>query len=371
MGKSDNQAKKEKILSKKLEFNRIDIQFNDKSIVIEYVTPKKAVEHAIAFLFRVIEYFKFTGSIINLGSDKYKSIDIQKYFAHPMLRSELFNIEKNLLLYGGTIKYGGRVYIEISPSPIYKGRLVILTKTAWKKDDVSNTLDSLSNSFKLKTPTKITKRLMELIDEKIDLDNKIREEQREEFLQKRKEELEHKIETEKKKLAELEEKERMKQEAEKLEVMKKWRIKNRLFPIADLPSINWDKRWMEDFDMITSSLSNVKIESLDDEEFLRQYCDQVIDFILHLDVYMIKQDPEIKNMMIRQIHASKKEAIYKVMEPEPEIDDNIEIRLQQLIRKLPQTPDVSVIQPKPVPIEEEESEKKAKEKEQKEIPLFD
>jgi len=41
--------------------------------------------------------------------------------------------------------------------------------------------------------------------------------------------------------------------------MKEWRIKQRLFPIADLASINWDKRWMDDFDKITNGISSVKI----------------------------------------------------------------------------------------------------------------
>ena len=372
MIKSETEIKLQKLLEKKLSFNRIEIQFNDKSILIDYFTPKKAIEQALAYLFKVIENFKFVGSIINLGSDKYKSIDIKKYFAHFMLRSELWNIEKNLLLYGGTIKYGGRVYIEIGPSLQFKGRLIIKTKTAWKNDDFNNILDSLSNSFKLKTPPKISKRLIEIIDEKIALDKKISEEKKEEFLQKRKAELEQKIAEEKGKLAKLEEQERNKTEKEKEKKMKEWRLKNRLFPIADLASITWDKRWIDDFDKITNGISNVKIESIEDEEFLRDYCDMIIDFIIHIDVYAIKSDPEIRNMMIRRIHESKKEAIMKLMEPEEKFDENIEARLQELILTLPQTPDGMVIKPKPVPIEEKkETKEKTKEKEQKEVPLFD
>ncbi|MHA1652313.1 MAG: hypothetical protein ACTSYB_19180 [Candidatus Helarchaeota archaeon] len=369
MVKSNLESELEKLLSKKVKYNRIEIQFNNKSIVIDYITPKKAVEHAVAYLFKVIEHFKYMGSIMNLGSDKYKTIDIKRYFAHPMLRSELFNIEKNLLLYGGTIKYGGRVYIEISPSPTYKGRLVIKTKTAWKKDDFLSTLDSLTGSFKVKTPPKIINKLSEIIDQKIALEKEIREKKREEFLKKRKEELEQKIREEKEKLAKLAEQERLKQEQEKEKKMKEWRIKKRLFPIEDLASINWDKRWIDDFDVITKGISNVKINSLEDEEFLRDYCDKVIDFILNLDVYTIKNDPDIKNMMIRRIHESKKEAIMKVMEPEPEVDENIELRLQELIKQLPTAPIGTMVQPKPVPLEEEESEEKAEEREQREVPL--
>ena len=92
---------------------------------------------------------------------------------------------------------------------------------------------------------------------------------------------------------------------------------------------------------------------------------------LNLEVYLIKEDPDIKNMMIRQIHASKKDAIYKVMEPEVELPDNIELRLQQLAEKLPQVPESPVIQPKPVPIAEDETEEEAKENKQREVPLFD
>ncbi|MFX1295803.1 MAG: hypothetical protein ACFFD2_13245 [Promethearchaeota archaeon] len=372
MGKSVTEEKLQKLLSKDMKFNKIEIQFNDKSIIIGYLTPKKAVEQAIAYLFKVIEYFKYIGSILNLGSEKYKKIDIKKYFAHPMLRSELFNIEKNLLLYGGTIKYGGRVYVEISPSPVYKGRLLIKTKTAWKKDDFINTLNSLTTLFKVGSSLKISKRLSEIIDEKIELEKKLSEEQKEEFLKKRKAELEQKIKEEKEKLTKLKERERIKKEKEKKKEMKQWRIKNRLFPIADLSSINWDKRWMDDFDMITKGISNVKINSLKDEEFLRDYCDMVIDFILNLDVYVIKNDPDIKNMMMRRIHESKKEAIMQLMESEQKVDENIELHLQELIKKLPQTPTGTIIKPKPVPIEDEkESKEKDKEREQKEVPLFD
>ncbi|NVM55971.1 MAG: hypothetical protein HWN66_19900 [Candidatus Helarchaeota archaeon] len=368
MEKSVTEKKLEKLLTKKFAFNRVEIQLNEKSIIIDYLTPKKAVEHAVAYLFKVIEHFKFTGSILNEGSEKYRSIDIKKYFAHPMLRSELWNIEKNLLLYGGTIKYGGRVFIEIGPSE-YKGRLVIKTKTAWKRDDTTHTLDSLTESFKFKTHPKISKRLTQIIDEKIELDKKIKEDKRAAFLEKRKAELEHKIHEEKEKLAKLEEQERIKQEEEKNRTMKEWRMKNKLFPIADLASINWDKRWVDDFDIISEGITNVKIDSLEDEEYLRDYCDKVIDFIIHLDVYTIKSDPDIKHMMIRRIHESKKLAIMKLMEPELEEKpgEGIEASLQELIAHLPKAPARRVATPKPVPIEEEEPQ----EKKQKEVQLFD
>ncbi|MHA1356680.1 MAG: hypothetical protein ACTSRC_01040 [Candidatus Helarchaeota archaeon] len=368
MGKLKAEEQLEKLLGKTVKFNRVEIQFNDKSIIIEYLTPKKAVEHAVAYLFRVIEYFHYMGSILNVGSDKYKHIDIKKYFAHPMLRSELFNIEKNLLLYGGTIKYGGRVFIEISPSPIYKGRLVITTKTAWKKNDFINTVESLTNSFKMKMSNKIIKQLSEIIDEKIELDKIIREKEREQFLKKRKEDLEEKIRLEREKLAELEEQERLKEQKIKEKKMREWRIRHRLFPIADLASIHWDKRWMEDFDRITNGISNVRIENLEDEEFLRDYCDKVIDFIVNLDVYTIKNDPDIKDLMIRRIHDSKKEAIMNLMEPEQVFEVDVESRLQELIKSLPKAPIGTAVKPKPVPIDKETEEK---EREQKEIPLFD
>lgn len=371
MGKSETEVKLEKLLEKKTAFNRIEIQLNDKSIIIDYLTPKKAVEQALAYLFKVIEYFKYVGSILNVGSEKYKSIDIKKYFAHPMLRSELWNIEKNLLMYNGTIKYGGRVYIEIGPSPLYKNRLLIKTKTAWKREDFNNTLDSLTSAFKTGSSPKITKRLNEIIDEKIALDKKMMEERKEEFLQKRKADLELKIQEEKNKLAKLEEDERIKQEKEKEIQMKEWRLKNRLFPIADLSSIHWDKRWMDDFDKITNGISNVKINSLEDEEFLRDYCDQIIDFVLHLDVYSINNDPEVKDLIIRRVHESKKEAIMRLIEPEEPFDQNIELRLQELIKQLPQTPNRVSIKPKPVPIEKEESKEKVKKRDQKEVPLFE
>lgn len=372
MGKTSTEEELQKLLAKNMKFNRVEIQFNHKSIVVDYLTPKRAVEHAVSYLFKVIEHFKFTGSILNVGSDKYKNIDIKKYFAHPMLRSELFNIEKNLLLYGGTIKYGGRVYTEIGPSPLYKDRLLIKTKTAWKKDDFLNTVDSLTNSFRFRTPLKISKQISRMIDQKIELEKKLSEKKKEEFLKKRKEELEQKIDEEKQKLARLEEQERMKQEREKEHKMKEWRITHRLFPIADLASINWDKRWLDDFDKITKGISSVKIHGLDDEEFLRNYCDKVIDFIIHLDVYVIRNDPDIKNMMIRRIHESKKEAIMRLMEPDLLVDENIELRLQELIKTLPSTPVGRVVKPKPVPVmEDEESKEKGKEREQKEVSLFD
>ncbi|TFG05372.1 MAG: hypothetical protein EU536_02040 [Promethearchaeota archaeon] len=367
---SEDRKRLDKILSKRLAYNRVEIAFNNKSIIIDYLTPKKAVEQAIQYLFKVIEYFNFTGSILNEGSDKYRTIDIKRYFAHPMLRSELWNIEKNLLLYGGTVKYGGRVYIEIGPSPLYKGRLLIKTKTAWKKDDTNNAIESLSESFKFKTPPKVTKKLADLIDEKITIEKNIKEKQREVFLKQRKEELERKIEEEKRKLARLEEEERGKEEQEKFRKMNQWRMNNKLFPIADLASINWDKRWMDDFDIISDRIINVKIENLEDEDYLRIYCDQVIDFILALDVYSIKSDPEIKSMMVRRIHESKKLAIMKLMEPEilDEPGGSIEASLQQLIEQLPRTPTSTIAKPKPVPVK---AEKEDKEREQKEISLFD
>jgi hypothetical protein len=372
MGKSEGNAKSEvkseaeiklgKLLSKKLDYKGIVIQYNEKSLVIDYLTPKKAVEQALAYLFKVIENFNFTGSILNEGSDKYRTIDIKRYFAHTMLRSELWNIEKNFLLYGGTVKYGGRVYIEISPSPIYPGRLLIKTKTAWKKDDFKNTFDSLSQSFRLKSNPKIFLRVDEIIDEKLTLIKKMSEEKKEKFLQKRKIELEQKIQEEKEKLAQLEEQERAKQNKEKDQKMGQWRMKNRLFPIEDLASITWEKRWIEDFDVITKGISSVKIDSLEDEEFLRDYCDQVIDYIIHIDVHEIKNDPDIKNMMMRRIHESKKEAIMKLMEPDVKLDEDIEQRLQELVNQLPKTPTGAIATPKPVPIkkskiEEEEPEK--------------
>ncbi len=368
MGKPKAEEQLQKILGKTVKFNRVEIQFNDKSIIIEYLTPKKAVEHAVAYLFRVIEYFQYMGSILNVGSDKYKHIDIKKYFAHPMLRSELFNIEKNLLLYGGTIKYGGRVYIEIGPSPVYKGRLVITSKTAWKKDDFLNTVESLTNSFKFRASGKTIKLLSELIDEKIELDKKLREKEQEEFLKKRKEELEERIQREKDKLAKLAEQERLKEEKVKETKMKEWRIKHRLFPVEDLASIHWDKRWMDDFDRITNGICNVKIQSLEDEEYIRDYCDKVIDFIINLDVYTIKNDPDIKDLMIRRIHDSKKEAIMNLMEPEQVFEVDVEARLQELIKSLPTAPIGSDVKPKPVPIEKKTEEE---EREQKEVPLFD
>ncbi|MHA1264720.1 MAG: hypothetical protein ACTSRS_05715 [Candidatus Helarchaeota archaeon] len=367
--KSEDEKKLERILKKKMVFNRVEVRFNEKSILINYITPKKAVEQAIIYLFKVIEFFKFTGSILNVGSEKYRNINIKRYFAHSRLRKELEDIEKNFLLFGGTIKYGGRVYIEIGPSPTYKGRLLIKTKTAWKKNDTKNTLESLTESFKFKTPPKVMKRIMEIIDEKITLEKTIKEREQEAFLKKRKEELERKIEEEKLKLAKLKEEERKKEEEEKKRKMEEWRLKNRLFPIADLASINWDKRWIDDFDIITDRITNVKLKTLDDEEYLRDYCDQVIDFILNLDVYSIKSDPEIKNMMIRRIHESKKLAIMKLMEPEllEEPSGAIEASLQKLIEQLPKTPERPVVTPKPVPIEDDDE----KERKQKEVPLFD
>ena len=370
MEKPEAERRLEKLLKKKLAFNRLEIQFNDKSVIFEYPTPKKTVEQAIAYLFKIIEYFKFTGSILNVDSPKYRSIDIKRYFAHPMLRSELWNIELNHLKYGKTIKYGGRVYIEIGPSEL-KGRLLIKTKTAWNKDDMKNTLTSLGETNKLKIHPKILKKLNEIIDEKIALSQRLREIKREEFLEKRKTELEQKIQEEKKKLARLEEQERLKEEKQKTKKMREWRRKNKLYPIADLASINWDKRWMDDFDIMTDGITNVKIDSLEDEEYLRDYCDQIIDFIINLDVYTIRSDPDIKNMMMRRIHESKKLAIMKLMEPElvekPGL--SIESSLQELIAQLPQTPVGTVVTPKPVPLQEEEEE--SKEKEQKEVPLFD
>ncbi|HUX98378.1 MAG TPA: hypothetical protein VMV49_02375 [Candidatus Deferrimicrobium sp.] len=372
MGKTETEDKLDKLITKKFNFNRVEIQFNNKSMVIEYLTPKKAVEQAVAYLFKVIEYFSFTGSVINVGSEKYRTIDIKRYFAHAMLRSELWNIEKNLLLYGGTIKYGGRVYIEMGPSPQFPGRLLIKTKTAWKKDDFNNTFDSLNQSFKIKASPKIIKRLTDLIDEKIQLDNKIKEEKKEEFLEKRKQELELKIKAEKDKLAKLAEQERKKEEEEKIKKMKTWRMKNRLYPIEDLSSIHWDKRWMDDYDIMTDRIQAVKIDSVEDEEFLRDYCDQIIDFILHLDVYVIKNDPDIKNLMMQRIHESKKMALLNLMEPEQQLGGDIELRLQELVEQLPKTPVSPIIRPKPVPIEtERESKEKTKEKDQKEVPLFD
>lgn len=370
--KLETEAKIEKLLSKKFEYKKIEIQFNEKSIVIDYLTAKKAVEQALAYLFKIIECFNFTGSILNEGSDKYRTIDIKRYFAHTMLRSELWNIEKNFLLYGGTIKYGGRVYTEISPSPKYPGRLLIKTKTAWKKDDFKNTFDGLTQSFRMKSNPKIFIRVDELIDEKLILIKKLSEEKKEKFLQKRKMELEEKIQEEKDKLAQLEEQEVIKQSHEKEQKMKKWRMKNRLFPVEDLASITWDKRWVEDFDVITKGISSVKIDSLEDEEFLRDYCDQVIDYIIHIDVYAIKNDPEIKNMMIRRIHESKKEAIMKLMEPDLNLDEDIEQRLQELVSQLPKAPAGAVATPKPVPIKSsKEEEEESEEREQREISLSD
>ncbi len=369
MVKSEPEKKVERLLKKQFAFNRVEIKFNNKSILIDYLTPKKAVEHAVAYLFKVIEHFKFTGSILNDGSEKYRSIDIKRYFANPIFRSELWNIEKNLLLYGGTVKYGGRVFIEIGPSE-YKGRLLIKTKTAWQKDDNTKALDSLTGSFKLKIPPKIAKKLSEMIDEKIAIDKKIKEQKREAFLEKRKEELEGKIKQEKEKLAELEEQERHKEEREKNRKMQEWRKRNKLFPIADLASINWDKRWMDDFDIITDGIMKIKLETLEDEEYLRDYCDKIIDFIISLDVYTIRSDPEIKNMMVRRIHESKKLTIMKLMEPEivHTPGDSIEASLQELIAQLPTAPIRPVVKSKPVPVETEEEEKERK---QKEVPLFD
>ena len=369
MDKSESEKKRDKLLKKQFAFNKIEIKFNNKSVLIDFLTPKKAVEQAIAYLFKVIEYFKFTGSILNEGSEKYRSIDIKRYFAHPMLRSELWNIEKNLLLYGGTVKYGGRVFVEIGPSE-YKGRLLIKTKTAWKKDDTINTLDSLTESFRFKISPKITKRLTEIIDEKIEIDKQVKERKREVFLQKRKEELERKIDQEKEKLAKLKEEERLKEERDKNRKMQQWRKKNKLFPIADLASINWDKRWMDDFDIITDGITNVKLATIEDEEYLRDYCDKIIDFVINLDVYTIRNDPEIKDMMARRVHESKKLAIMKLMEPDivQTPGDSIEASLQELISQLPKAPVGSVVTPKPVPIETEEE---AKERKQKEVPLFD
>ena len=368
--KSEAEVKLEKLLSRKLEYKGLVIQYNEKSIVIDYLTPKKAVEQALAYLFKVIENFNYTGSILNEGSDKYRNIDIKKYFAHTMLRSELFNIEKNFLLYGGTVKYGGRVYIEISPSPTFPGRLLIKTKTAWKKDDFKNTFDSLNLSLRIKPNPKVTARVDEAIDEKIALARKLSEEKKEKFLQKRKLELEQKIQEEKEKLAKLEDQERTKQRKEKEQTMKQWRMKNRLFPVEDLASINWDKRWIDDFDMITKGIGSIKIDSLEDEEFLRDYCDLVIDYIVHLDVYVIKNDPDIKNMMIRRIHESKKDAIMKLMEPETKLEEDIEQRLQELVSQLPKAPMGAVATPKPVPLKVSEEKEKEK-REQKEVSLFD
>ena len=368
--KSEAEVKLEKLLSRKLEYKGLVIQYNEKSIVIDYLTPKKAVEQALAYLFKVIENFNYTGSILNEGSDKYRNIDIKKYFAHTMLRSELFNIEKNFLLYGGTVKYGGRVYIEISPSPTFPGRLLIKTKTAWKKDDFKNTFDSLNLSLRIKPNPKVTARVDEAIDEKIALARKLSEEKKEKFLQKRKLELEQKIQEEKEKLAKLEDQERTKQRKEKEQTMKQWRMKNRLFPVEDLASINWDKRWIDDFDMITKGIGSIKIDSLEDEEFLRDYCDLVIDYIVHLDVYVIKNDPDIKNMMIRRIHESKKDAIMKLMEPETKLEEDIEQRLQELVSQLPKAPMGAIATPKPVPLKVSEEKEKEK-REQKEVSLFD
>jgi hypothetical protein len=286
-----------------------------------------------------------------------------------MLRSELWNIEKNFLLVKGTVKYGGRVYIEISPSPTYPDRLLIKTKTAWKKDDFRNTFDNLCQSFRFKSNPKIFARVDEIIDEKLALIKKLNEEKKEKFLQKRKVELEQKIDEEKEKLAKLEEEERIKQSNEKTQKMKQWRMKNRLFPIEDLASITWEKRWIDDFDVITKGISSVKIDSLEDEEFLRDYCDQVIDYIIHIDVYAIKNDPDIKNMMIRRIHESKKEAIMKLMEPETKLDEDIEQRLQELVSQLPKTPIGTVATSKPVPVKRTEEEEE--EREQKQVSLFD
>ena len=368
--KSEAEVKLEKLLSRKLEYKGLVIQYNEKSIVIDYLTPKKAVEQALAYLFKVIENFNYTGSILNEGSDKYRNIDIKKYFAHTMLRSELFNIEKNFLLYGGTVKYGGRVYIEISPSPTFPGRLLIKTKTAWKKDDFKNTFDSLNLSLRIKPNPKVTARVDEAIDEKIALARKLSEEKKEKFLQKRKLELEQKIQEEKEKLAKLEDQERTKQRKEKEQTMKQWRMKNRLFPVEDLASINWDKRWIDDFDMITKGIGSIKIDSLEDEEFLRDYCDLVIDYIVHLDVYVIKNDPDIKNMMIRRIHESKKDAIMKLMEPETKLEEDIEQRLQELVSQLPKAPMGAIATPKPVPLKVSEEKEKEK-REQKEVSLLD
>jgi hypothetical protein len=365
--KSETEVKLEKLLTRKLEYKGLIVQYNEKSIVIDYLTPKKAVEQALAYLFKVIENFNFTGSILNEGSDKYRNIDIKKYFAHTMLRSELWNIEKNFLLYGGTVKYGGRVYIEISPSPIYPGRLLIKTKTAWKKDDFKNTYDSLNLSLRIKPNPKVLARVDEAIDEKITLARKLSEEKKEKFLQKRKLDLEQKIQEEKEKLAHLEEQERTKQKIEKEQNMKQWRMKCRLFPVEDLASINWDKRWIDDFDMITKGIASIKVDSLEDEEFLRDYCDQIIDYIDHLDVYVIKNDPDIKNMMIRRIHESKKDAIMKLMEPEVKLDEDIEQRLAELVSQLPKAPTA-----KPVPLKpSKEKEKETEEREQKEVSLSD
>jgi len=368
--KSEAEVKLEKILSRKLEYKGLVIQYNEKSIVIDYLTPKKAVEQALAYLFKVIENFNFTGSILNEGSDKYRNIDIKKYFAHTMLRSELWNIEKNFLLYGGTVKYGGRVYIEISPSPTYPGRLLIKTKTAWKKDDFKNTFDSLNLSLRIKPNPKVFARVDEAIDEKLALVRKLSEEKKEKFLQKRKLELEQKIQEEKEKLAKLEDQERTKQRKEKEQNMKQWRMKNRLFPVEDLASINWDKRWIDDFDTITKGIGSIKVDSLEDEEFLRDYCDLIIDYIVHLDVYVIKNDPDIKNMMIRRIHESKKDAIMKLMEPETKLEEDIEQRLQELVSQLPKAPMGAIATPKPVPLKVSEEKEKEK-REQKEVSLFD
>ena len=365
--KSEAEVKLEKLLSRKLEYKGLVIQYNEKSIMIDYLTPKKAVEQALAYLFKVIENFNFTGSILNEGSDKYRNIDIKKYFAHTMLRSELWNIEKNFLLYGGTVKYGGRVYIEISPSPTFPGRLLIKTKTAWKKDDFKNTYDSLNLSLRIKPNPKVSARVDEAIDEKIALARKLSEEKKEKFLQKRKLELEQKIEEEKEKLAHLEEQEQNKQKTEKEQKMKQWRMNCRLFPVEDLASINWDKHWIDDFDMITKGIGSVKIDSLEDEEFLRDYCDLIIDYIIHLDVYVIKSDPDIKNMMIRRIHESKKDAIMKLIEPEVKLDEGIERGLQELVNQLPKAPTA-----KPVPLKpSKEREKETEEREQKEVSLSD
>ena len=374
MGKSESEEKIEKLLNKKLDFNRVEIRFNNKSILIEYLTPKKAVEQAIAYLFKVIEFFNFTGSIINVGSEKYRTIDIKRYFAHAMLRSELWNIEKNLLLYGGTIKYGGRVYIEIGPSPQYQGRLIIKTKTAWKKEDTTNTLDNLTQSFKLKTPPKITKLLTKIIDEKIEISKKLSEEKKQAYLEKRKKELEEKIEEEKRKLARLEQNERQKEEEEKVHKMKEWRLRNKLYPLEDLTLITWDKSWKYQFDMITTGITNVRIDSLEDEEYLRTYCDQIIDYIINLDAPMIRSDPEIKQIMMRLINDSRTMSIMKAMEPEPEASfgDDIDLRLRELVAQLPKTPEEPPIMPKPVPIDKlEEGKEKSKEREQKEVSLFE
>jgi len=370
--KSETEVKLEKLLSKKFYYKKIEIQFNEKSILIDYLTPKKAVEQALAYLFKIIEYFNFTGSILNDGSDKYRTIDIKRYFAHTMLRSELFNIEKNYLLYGGTIKYGGRVYVEICPSPTYPGRLLIKTKTAWKKDDFKNTYDSLCLSFRFKPNPRIFTRVDEVIEEKLALIKKLSEEKKERFLQKRKQELEQKIQEEKERLAQLEEQERINQSREKEQKMKQWRMKNRLFPVEDLGSITWDKRWIDDFDIITKGICSVKIDSLEDEEFLRDYCDQVIDYIIHIDVHAIKNDPDIKNMMTRRIHESKKEAIMKLMEPELSLDEDLEQRLQELVSQLPKIPIGAATAPKPILVKSsEEEEEKLEERKQKRVPLSD